>query len=79
MPSMKGMQIISTKTRKNKLENKFQANPFICDSYQIQVSNVWKLLSLGWPFPDTGDVRLPSLRIDVCITKLQPSFTTPNN
>lgn len=54
MPSMKGMQIISTdiETRKNQLENKFQANSFICDSNQIQVSNVWKLLSLGWPLPD---------------------------
>lgn len=42
MPSMKGMQILSTdtETRRNKLENKFQANPSICDSNQIQVSNV---------------------------------------
>lgn len=80
MPSMKGMQIISTdiETRKNQLENKFQANPFICDSNQIRVSNVWKLLSLGWPFPDIGDVRLISLKTDTCITKLQPSFTRPN-
>lgn len=72
MPSMKGMQIISTDTeaRRNNPENKFQANPSICDSNQIQVSNVWKLLSLGWPFPDTGDVRLISLKTDARITKL---------
>lgn len=77
---MKGIQIISTdaETRKNKLENKFQANPFYLWLKSIQTSNIWKLLSLGWPFPDTGDVRMISLKNDACITKFQPTSTTPN-